>query len=236
MDVAGAGSHPETADELPEAAADAVSMQLSALRRAAPDENTPELLAAALRAVQRPRAGTLCEELCLWLADHRRGRFEELPLSARNAIADSVSGALARLPASDLGPFWDRLSGADPIERGAMSIGLDALRAAHATPHLLAGLERVSDHHTRSLIVDCLEQVGDPDAVPGLARLQRESALPDWTLSRKIGRAIHAIGLRNPEHDGRTLLRPTEIEPDTDLVRPVSDTSDSRDLLRPGTG
>jgi hypothetical protein len=190
--------------------------------------------AEVLRAVGRLREGAACEELCLWLLDYHRGRFAELPLPVRNAIADGVSGALAHLPAGSLRPFWDRLSGADALARNAMLIGLDAICAAHASAHLLAGIEQCTDHRTRSLIVDCLEEVGDPEAIPGLARLHRETAQSDWTLSRKIDRAIRAIDHRNLGGDGRTLLRPTGLLEDGDLVRPASDADSSdKELLHP---
>ena len=91
--------------------------------------------------------------------------------------------------------------------------------------------------------MECLEQIGDPHALPtfwpaSAARPPRA----DWTLSRQIARAIRVIEQQNPGAQVRVLLRPSDTPPDYDdlLLRPATnapeDTATPPDraaLLRP---
>jgi hypothetical protein len=124
-----------------------------------------------------------------------------------------------------MGAYWERLTSEDRNMRQAMRQGLEYLRSEHALPHLLRGLEILSDHEIRSAIVDCLEQIGDARAIPLMTRLQRETAYTDWTLSRHIARVLRVIEIRNRSNPHRFLLRPSSIQNDPNsLLRPAADT------------
>lgn len=202
-----------------------------------------EHLAVAMRAVRALHAGMLTPEVCAALYDFHRGLWTpHLSKPQLWILRTALAQTLAALPPDTLGPFWDGLQSTDSMMQRAMTQGLDFLRAAHAVPHLLVGLEQTREHVTRVAIVECLEQIGDPHALPVLARVRRETAASDWTLSRLIARTIRVIEQQNPGAQVRILLRPSNTPPDYDdlLLRPAPDAPpdtqtppDRAALLRP---
>ena len=201
-----------------------------------------EHLAVALRPVRLLRAGMLTPEVCAALYDFHRGLWAPYLTKPqlwilRTALAETLAG----LPLETMQPFWDGLESRDAMMSHAMTLGLALLREAHAVPHLLRGLEQTHTHAARAAIVECLEEVGDPHALGALARLRRETAGSDWTLSRQIARTIRVIEQQNPGAHVRTLLRASDTPPDYDLLllRPAealpdkNAPSDRNSLLRP---
>lgn len=216
---------------------------LRAMRQSPSAPFVEEHLAVALRAVRALRAGMLAPEVCAALYDFHRGWWGAyLTKPQLWILRTALARTLAALPPDTLGPFWDGLQSRDPMMQRAMSLGLEFLRSAHAVPHLLHGLQHTRDHATRAAIVEALEQIADPHALSALARLRRETAGSDWTLSRQIARTIRVIEQQNPGAHVRILLRPSDTPPDYDslLLRPVSNapadpqsSPDHNALLRP---
>ena len=85
------------------------------------------------------------------------------------------------------------------------------------------------------------KRLATPTRSARLARLRRETAGSDWTLSRQIARTIRVIEQQNPGAHVRTLLRASDTPPDYDLLllRPAealpdkNAPSDRDSLLRP---
>lgn len=202
-----------------------------------------EHLAVALRAVRALRAGMLTPEVCAALFDFHRGWWAPyLTKPQLWILRASLAQTLAVLPTDTMQPFWDGLQSRNPMMQRAMTLGLEFLRTAHAVPHLLYGLEYTHIHATRAAIVDCLEEIADPHTLSTLARLRRETAGSDWTLSRQIARTMRVIEQQNPGAHVRTLLRPSDTPPDYDslLLRPAQEmplehhaSGDRKALLRP---
>ena len=202
-----------------------------------------EHIAVAMRGARALHAGMLAPEVCATLYDFHRGLWTpHLTKPQLWILRTALAQTLAALPPDTLGPFWDGLQSQDTMMQRAMTLGLEFLKSAHAVPHLLVGLDRTRDHAVRASIVECLEQIGDPHALPTLARVRRETAGTDWTLSRQIARAIRVIEQQNPGAQVRVLLRPSDTPPDYDdlLLRPAAnapeDTATPPDraaLLRP---
>ncbi|HLV81698.1 MAG TPA: HEAT repeat domain-containing protein [Chthonomonadaceae bacterium] len=226
---------PDSAEARYEAVVAVVWRVLWMVRKAPPQRPfVEEVLAAALRPVRRLRAGLLTPEVCALLYDYYRGVWAaHLTRAQLQTIRDALAGTLAALPPDEMDAFWEKLQSPKEMVREAMRLGLEDLRDAHAVPHLLRGLEQSQDLAVRHSIVDCLEQIADPRAIAALIRLRRETALPDWMLARRIGRAIRIIEQQNRGRQHRLLLRPAEEAPD--LLRPIADASEDgrRDLLRP---
>lgn len=198
-----------------------------------------EHLAVALRAVRLLQAGMLTPEVCAALYDFHRGWWAPyLTKSQLWILRTALARTLAAQPVETMQPFWDGLQSRDPMMQRAMSLGLEFFRTTHALPHLLHGLETAHQHATRAAIVDCLEQIADPHTLSALARIRRETAATDWTLSRQIARTIRVIEQQNRTAQVRTLLRASDTPPDYDslLLRPATEIpSDQKDLLRPAT-
>ncbi len=183
-------------------------------------------LAVALRPIRVLKLEDLADDVCETLYDFYRGRWAaKLSRPDNYTIRTAIATTLAALPPHSLTPYWDRFQFGDTMTRSAMSHGLEFLRANHAALSLLFGLTYCSIHTLQAAIVDCLEQIGDPQALPTLHRLRRETAFSDWTLSRHLSRAIAVIERQNAGQQERTLLRPTsELSDDTDsLLRPLAD-------------
>ncbi len=183
-------------------------------------------LAVALRPIRALALGELVEDVCQTLYDFYRGRWaEKLSRPDQYTLQTALSVTLAALPPKSLVPYWDNLQFGDPMMCRSMSLGLEFFRENHAASSLLFGLTYCSDHSIQAAIVDCLEQVADPQSLPTLHRLRRETAFTDWTLSRHLSRAIGIIERQNTGQQARTLLRPTsELPEDTDsLLRPISE-------------
>lgn len=202
-----------------------------------------EYLAIALRPVRALRLGALTPEVCAALYDYYRGVWTpHLTKPQLHLLQTALAQTLAALPPDQMQAFWDGLQSEDPMRRRAMLLGLEFLRSAHAVPHLLRGLEQSRDHGVRSLLVENLEVIADPTALPTLIRLRRDTAHSDWTLSRLIARAIRVIEHQNAGRHHRTLLRAATSPPDPDesLLRPAADAldpnTDRTTLMRPDPG
>jgi hypothetical protein len=228
--------------ELPEARyaviVQSIYRVLRIVRETPTDDCVEEFYAVALRPVRRLHLGALTEEVCAGLIDFYRGQWHPYLLKSQlYVIETALAKTVAALPPDEMEPFWANLLSPNPITRNAMLLGLRQLSAAHGVTHLLHGLEELTDHTTRSAIVDHLEKIAEPAALPTLIRLHRETASNDWTLSRQIGRAIRVIERQNRGQDERVLLRPTTtpIREDRSLLRPMtaSNPTDPADLLRP---
>ena len=213
------------------------------LRRARLDRQNPHWIAyflVALRPVRRFQAGILTAEICAALHDFCwNGAIVKLKKPDRYRLEDALALTLAALPAGELGLYWENLQSDNPQIRQSMRYGLKFFRSAHAAPHLLATLEKVRDHDIRAEIVDILEQIGEPSAIPVLTRLKKETAVTDWPLSRQIGRAIKVIERQDRNLHYGTLLRPSEAPPTIvkELLRPAGFTPfhaerDRAELLR----
>ncbi len=232
---------PDTRDAREEAAAEIVTTLLQRCRHLPDSPHLDLWLTTALRPVLRVRPGALTPEVCALLYDFHRELWTRLTRPQQWALRRALAKTLSALPPDALTAFWDNFRSPDPILRQAMLVGLDFLRAEHAVPQLLFGLEYCRDHASRAAIVDCLEQVADPLALAPLARLRRESAHADWTLSRHIARVMGIIELHNPAQNQRTLLRPAAPHRDpASLLRPASDAdarerADAEGLLRPAS-
>ncbi len=191
---------------------------------------------AILRPVRRLHAGELTEEICAGLYDYHRGVWEgRLSRYELYCVRVGLAQTLSDLPPDDLGFFWKTLREGDTMHRHAMLHGFSFLRSSHSVPHLLEGFRRSPEHTIRAAIVDCLEQIGVPEALPMLIELKRETAYTDWTLSRHIARAIRVIEMHNRNHIQQQLLRPTSPPPQDDrgLLRPALDNEiEQKELLR----
>ena len=200
-----------------------------------------ESLLLALRPVRRLEAGVMTAEICVILRDfHQKHALLQLKKPERYYIENALALTLAAQPPDQLYAFWKYLQSDNPQIRQSMRFGLKFFRSAHAVPHLLTTLENVQDHDIRAEIVDILEQIGEPSALPVLARLKKETALTDWPLSRHIGRAIKIIERQDKNRPYGTLLRSSEAPPaiERQLLRPARaaqlDAERDRDeLLRP---
>jgi hypothetical protein len=189
-----------------------------------------DMLSVALRPVRKLQAGVLTPEVCAALYDFDRGVWTpHLTKPQMWTIQLALAETIAALPPDEMEAFWENLQSPNPGMRQAMQLGLTFLRSAHAVPHLLRGLEAITDHDTRAAIVDCLEEIADPRALEVLHRLRRETAQSDWTLSRHLARAIRVIERQNRGNQHRTLLRPTEppANPEETLLRPAADPLDA---------
>ena len=180
---------------------------------------------AALRPVRRLSAGELTPEICAGLYDYHRGVWEgRLSRYELYCVRVGLAQTLADFPPDGIGLFWKTLREGDPMHRHAMLHGFAFFRSAHAVPHLLEGFRTSPEHNVRAAIVNCLEQIGVPTALPTLRELKRETAYTDWTLSRHIARAIRVIEMHSKDHAHHQLLRATNAPP-----------SDNRGLLRPAS-
>ena len=219
---------------------------LRAMRQSPTAPFVEEHLAVALRAVRVLRAGMLTPEVCAAIYDFHRGLWSPyLTKPQLYILRTALSETLAGLPPDTMQSFWDGLESRNQTMQRAMMLGLTLLREAHAVPHMLIGLEQTCTHAARAAIVEALEEIGDPHALGALARLRRETAGYDWTLSRQIARTIRVIEQQNPGAHVRTLLRASDTPPDFDLLllRPAAHTpadsqnpSDRDALLRPRGG
>jgi hypothetical protein len=227
---------------LPEARFQAISQSIyrvvRIVRETPTDDRVEEFYAVALRPIRRLQLGSLTEEVCAGLIDYQRGQWHPyLTRSQLHVIESALARTVAALPPDDMEPFWTNLLSENSITRNAMLLGLRHISAAHAVPPLLHGLEEITDHTTRTAIVDHLEKIAEPSAIPTLARLRRETASTDWTLSRQIGRAIRVIEKQNADVEQRVLLRPIAppLDQDHTLLRPMTTahSNDPADLLHP---
>ncbi len=223
-----------------DAFAEALRHLLSTLLELPPPMSVELAIAAALRAVSRLRLGTVADSVCGILYALHRGHWAPYLSTPRIwTLRMALAGALCALPPESLQTFWRDFESPDPMLQNAMRLGLEFLRAGHAVPHLLAGLESSREHTTRARIVDCLEQIAEPSAIPTLVRLRQATAKSDWTLSRHIARCIRVIEQQNKEEHERLLLRPSEAA--AGLLRPATRDSGPRgrkeelDLLRPAS-
>lgn len=218
---------PERGDACRQAVTKAVGVLLRLLRQEIMSSDIGPCLIIALRPVRRLRLGALTGEVCATLYDFHRGLWKPFLTKPQTyALRVALARTIAALPPDEMQDFWNRLRNPDPMVRGAMLLGLEFLRSAHAVPHLLHGLETSQDHALRAAIVDCLEQISDPRSISPLTRLARETALSDWTLSRHIGRVLRVIEWQNRGEAQRTLLRSVETPEDHGtLLRPASDAS-----------
>jgi hypothetical protein len=220
---------PETAEERYQAVIKAVWAVLRAVRQTSVVTSQGQHLLVALRPIRKLHAGVLTPEVCATLYDFHSGIWEpHLDKAQRWRIRTALARTIAALPPNEMDAFWENLHSADPMLRGAMLLGLEFLRSAHAVPHLVRGLEQSEDHATRSAIVDCLEEIADPRAIAPLIRLRQATALSDWTLSRHIGRVLRVIEQQNRGQFHRTLLRPSQTPPGNNesLLRPAADPAD----------
>ena len=228
--------------ELPEAryriVVQTIQRILTIVRQTPTDVAAEEFLAVALRPIRKLALGGLTDDVCAALIDYRRGHWTPyLNRPQLHVIETALARTVAALPPDDMEPFWENMHSSDPMARSAMLLGLRFISTAHAVPHLLHGLERSHDHALRAAIVDHLEEIAEPSAIPTLTRLHRETATTDWSLSRQIARAIRVIEKQNAGGNHRTLLRPAITPAMTDnlLLRPVrgANPTDAADLLRP---
>ncbi|MDW8206967.1 MAG: hypothetical protein RMJ43_03965 [Chloroherpetonaceae bacterium] len=180
----------------------------------------------ALRPVHHLPAGAYADEVCALLYDYHRGFWTPYLTRPQLWIIErSIAGALVALPPDALYPFWNGLHSTHAAFRDAMHSGLQLLREAHATSHLIQGLMTTKDHNVRAAIVDCLEEIGDPRSLAPLRRLRQETAGTDWTLCRQITRTIRVIERQNHNHHHLTLLRAAQAPADAAemLLRPAAD-------------
>ena len=197
------------------------------LRQARLDRDQPHSVAyflIALRAARRFQAGILTAEICAALHDFCwNSAALKLQMPDRYRLEDALALTLAALPPDELDAYWQNLQSDNPQIRQSMRFGLKFFRSTHAVPHLLSTLENVPDHEIRAKIVDILEQIGEPSAIPVLVRLKKQMALTDWPLSRHIGRAIKVIELHNRSHHYTNLLRSSDAPPvlEQELLRPA---------------
>jgi hypothetical protein len=230
---------PEKPETRYQAVLNTLSLLLRAIQQSPTTPFVEDLLTVGLRPVCKLRAGALTPLVCSLLYDFQRGIWvPHLTKPQRWKIQIALAQTVAALPPDQMQDFWTYLQSKDPLTRQAMLLGLEFLRSAHALPHLLNGLQISQDHAVRAAIVNCLEQIADPHALPTLAQLRRETAHSDWTLSRQIARAMRVIEHQNRGQQHRTLLRPTE-RPDKEenaLLRPVRPSSAEQEsawLVRP---
>lgn len=228
---------PETFAERFAVLIEAVGWLLRIVRQSSADPGMEERLVVALRPIRRLRLSLLAQEVCDTLYDSRRGIWlMHLSKSQMLAIEQALGMTVAALPPDEMEPFWQGLQGEDTMRRNAMLLGLKYLRSTHAVPHLLHGLEYLTDHTARAAIVDCLEQISEASSLETLARLRRETAAADWTLSRHIARAMRVIEQQNQGRLQRILLRPSDAPMDPDrLLRPaepIPPHADTDELLR----
>src|SRR5579862_6065603 len=164
---------PETFAERYRAVVTAVWRFLRVVRETPTEPFVEEHLAVALRPVRRLGLSILTAEVCAALYDYHRGVWTpNLTRPQRYVIEQALTRTVAALPPQAMPAFWENLQSHDPMLRGAMLLGLKYLSSTHAVPHLLHGLEAIHDHTTRAAIVDCLEQIGEPQAIPALLRLR----------------------------------------------------------------
>ncbi len=227
---------PDTPEELRAGLISPLGAMLKRERTVLPGQFRHLRYLAMLRPVRRLSAGELTEEICAGLYDYHRGVWEgRLSRYELYCVRAGLAQTLADLPPDDLGFFWKTLREGDPMHRHAMLHGFAFFRSSHAVPHLLEGFARSPEHAIRAAIVDCLEQIGVPEALPTLIELKRETAYTDWTLSRHIARAIRVIEMHNRDHLHRQLLRPTSTPPEDrrGLLHPASETDvDAAEMLR----
>lgn len=202
----------------------AVELILRVVRQNPDDSFADEWLAMALRPIRRLSLGMLSGEVCEALYDYRRGVWSPYLSPPQLLTIEKVLAlTVAALPPDEMTVFWQGLKSEDGMRRSAMLLGLRYLRSAHSVPHLLHGLEHLADHAARAAIVDCLEQIGEASALDTMARLRRETAETDWTLSRHIARAIRVIEQQNQGRLHQTLLRPASAPREAErLLRPAS--------------
>jgi hypothetical protein len=221
---------PESDAEAYQAILRVVGKILHSVREAPTAPFVEDLLSVALRPVRKLQAGVLTPEICAALYDFDRGLWTpHLTKPQLFTIEMALAETIAALPPDEMEDFWENLQSPKPGLRQAMRLGLTFLRSAHAVPHLLRGLQALTDHETRAAIVDCLEEISDPRALEVLHRLRRETAQSDWTLSRHLARAIRVIERQNRGNQHRTLLRPTQppANPEETLLRPAADPPDA---------
>jgi hypothetical protein len=236
---------PDTPEGRCDAVADAIGKLLRQVRERPADALTAQLLAVALRPIRWLTPGQLTAEVCATLIDYQRGRWT--PTLSRPqlvGIETALALTVASLPPAALMPFWNHLLSPDPMVRNAMLLGIRFMSVQHRVPQLLHGLERIRDHAARAVLVDRLEEIAEPSAIPTLTRLLRETAATDWTLSRQIARTIRALERGNGGENRYSLLRPAiaSPEPAGDLLRPLAanagedhaaNAGDDIELLRP---
>ncbi|HLK57347.1 MAG TPA: hypothetical protein VKU00_12330 [Chthonomonadaceae bacterium] len=233
-------ARPETASLRYGQVLSAVWRMLRAIRTSSTIPFMEDYLAVGLRPIRQLQAGLLTSEVCAILYAYHRGVWTpHLTKPQLFQIQEALAKTLNALPPDAMGAFWANLLSDEPLRRGAMLLGVEWLRNAHAVPHLLRGLEQCPHHDTRTVIVNALEQIADPRALQTLMRVRREMASTDWPLSRQISRAIRVIEQQNRNQHHRTLLRPslTTSEEPASLLRPASDAArlhaEEEKLLRP---
>ena len=198
-------------------------------------------LIIAMQPVRLLRTGMMTIEICAALHDFRwNSAMVALSKPDRHAVEEALAITLAALPPDEMKDYWKNLQSGNPRIRQSMRLGLKFFRSAHAVPHLLATLEHVEDHDIRAEIVDILEQIGEPSALPVLMRLKKQTAQTDWPLSRHIGRAIKIIERHDRNLNYTNLLRSSGAPPANpdELLRPASAAQfdaerDKGELLRP---
>ena len=198
-------------------------------------------LIIAMQPVRRLRAGIMTLEICAALHDFRwNSAMLALSKPDRHAVEEALAITLAALPPDEMEAYWKNLQSDNPRIRQSMRLGLKFFRSAHAVPHLLATLEHVEEHDIRAEIVDILEQIGEPSALPALMRLKKQTAQTDWPLSRHIGRTIKIIERHDRNLNYTNLLRSSDAPPANaaELLRPASAAQfdaerDKGELLRP---
>lgn len=180
----------------------------------------------ALRPAHHLPAGAYASEICALLHDYHRGVWTPYLTRPQLWIIErSIASALVALPPDAMDPLWHGLQSAHAAFREAMYFGLQLLREAHATSHLIRGLILTRDHNVRAAIVDCLEEIGDPQSLAPLHQLRQETAGTDWTLCRQITRTIRVIERQNHNHHHLTLLRAAQVPADVaeTSLRPATD-------------
>lgn len=235
---------PETAGKRYGAVVQAAGRVLEAVHRSFAPTIAPTIdsyVVGALYPVLKLQAGELTGVLCTILYDFSRVWLPLLEKPQQWRIQKALAGTVAGLPPGQIGAFWDNLQSPDAMMRHAMLPALEALCSEHAVPHLLRGFEQSRDHTVRAAIVDCLEQIADPQAIGPMRRYSQTAAKDDWPLSRHIARAVDVIEKQNKNRNHRTLLRPSSSVPEdpSALLRPAADSkqksarSEGESLLRP---
>lgn len=217
--LTGAPRMPAEAEERYDRAVEALRCVLRHLHETPRAPFVEDQIEVALRAACRLEAGTLASEICSELCDLRRGYWTpHLTSFQRRCLGATLINALMALPPDALDVFWELLQSENAVIRSAMLPVLERFTASHAIGHLLTGLRRSRAHPLRMTIVELLEQIAEPDSIPVLREVQRQSAYTDWPLSRRIARALHVIERQNRHTQQRTLLRASDMPLQTDTL------------------
>lgn len=195
------------------------------LRSEDPPASSIEPLAVSLRPSRLSRSETLSREVCALLSDFHHGRWAALlTLPQEYLLESAIARALSSMPPVSLEELWDSLNYEPDRERGVVMRGVAHLRATHATAALLHGLRLSDNHALKMVMVEALEEISEPESLCTLRKLYRETAEYDWTLSKRIGRAIRIIERQYNLTLDSSLPRPARAPANNDLnlLRPVS--------------